>query len=57
MRKILNEDAACSGIVTIHPRDKKFHKPVIITIPFPEEVRSNEGSKFRILSRSESMVC
>ncbi len=57
-REILKEEATCSGIVTIHPRDRKFHNPVRITLPFLEEDSNQAGFQERIVACCESMfVC
>lgn len=42
VRKILGNRATFSGIVTLEPRRRKFHKPITMTIPIPKTFNTDE---------------
>ena len=54
--KIFGNRVACSPIVTVEPRRRKFHKPITLTIPVPKAAQkgminqyANENPTLRLL--------
>lgn len=41
--KVTNDTIVSSPVVTINPKRRKFHKPVVILIPFPKNPISRPG--------------
>lgn len=54
--KLFGNRVACSPIVTVEPRRRKFHKPITLTIPVPKAAQKgminqypNENPTLRLL--------
>ena len=62
--KMFGNRVACSPIVTVEPRRRKFHKPITLTIPVPKAAQKgminqypNENPSLRLLCSITGELC